>query len=175
MTKHIVGLIIFTLIVGTSVVIAGLFGYSSAPDTYTFTEHHDNHRVFKKKKRKKRCRKKRRKHRTENIEAKISQAVFDKNTNQLTTNLVLTDDVIYGDVDLHFFVKDEFGTQYLKKETISVSSNGVYENSFAWLNRLESRENLYVIPKFKVSRRSWDYQPRFDVSKATPVTLLTAE
>jgi hypothetical protein len=61
----------------------------------------------------------------------------------------------------------------LKKETISASSAiKIYENSFAWLNRLESRENLYVIPKVRISRRDWDYQPRFDASKATPVQLL---
>ena len=175
MTKHIVGLIIFTLIVGTSVVVASLFGASHAPKTYNCDKYNVKHKVYKKKKRKKKRRHEKR-HKRGHYAANMTQAIFDKGSNQLTTSLDFKNESFEGVVDFHFFVKDEFGTQYLKKETIKASSTqSVYENSFSWLNRLESRENLYVMPIAIYSNRNLDYQPRFDVSRATPVLLKMAE
>jgi hypothetical protein len=170
MTKHIVGIILFSLIVGTSVVVAGFFNVLTT-DTNSVTIK-ENYRVYKKKKRKKRCRKKRRP-REDNFQANISQAVFDKKTNQLTTSWTFQRGSNGSrDLDLHFYVKDEFGTQYLKKETITVNADqNIYENSFDWLNRLESRNNLYIVPKISKSNDNWDYRPGINSSNSVPVLL----
>lgn len=53
MTKHIVGLIIFTLIVGTSAILAGLFSYGTSTKSFTTTNYSDSYRVYKKKKKEK--------------------------------------------------------------------------------------------------------------------------
>ena len=175
MTKHIVGIILFTFIVGTSAVVAGLFDVVTSKAKSVVVK--ENYRVYKKKKRKKRCRRKRRKPHRVNVEANVAQAVYDKKLNQLTTSLVFSRNLKRSvEVDLHFFVKDEFGTQYLKKETLYASnSNNTYENSFTWFNRLESKENLYVMAKVRNSREKWDYQPGFIPSKATPVLLKSVQ
>ena len=173
MTKHIVGLIIFTLIVGTGAVIAGLFSSVTAPDADSVTVYKDSG-VYKKK-RKKRCRKKR-KPRPREISATVLQATFDQAAKKLTTEIFVNDTDVEGDLELHFFVRDAYGTQYLKKETIAVSSEeNLYENSFGWLNRLESKKNLYIVPQVKDSSSRWDYQPRFDAEKATPVLIMATD
>lgn len=166
MTKHIVGLLIFTLIVGTSAVIAGLFGYASAPEADSVTVS-ETYRVYKKKKRKKRCRKKR--PRPREVAATVVQATFDESGRTLTTEVVLGTPET-ADLELHFFVSDAYGTQYLKKETIVISSSEtLYENSFGWLDRLESKENLYVVARPRPASRGWDYPPEFDAALAVPV------
>jgi hypothetical protein len=172
MTKHIVGLIIFTLIVGTSAVIAGIFSYiTTKPNVDTVTVYEDSG-VYK---RKKRCRKKR-KPRPREISATVLQATFDAAGKKLTTEIFVSETDVESDLELHFFVKDAYGTQYLKKETITVSSEeNLYENSFGWLNRLESKENLYIVAKVKRAYSRWDYQPRFDAEKATPVLILATD
>lgn len=175
MTKHIVGLIIFTLIVGTSAIIAGLFGYVTTSEKTSVQTYNEDYRSYKKK-RKKRCRK-HRKPRPKEVSAMVSQAVFDETNKNLTTEIAFENFFeSEGEIDLHFFVQDGFGIQYLKRETIKVSSyENVYENSFGWLNRLESRENLYVVAKFKPDVES-DYSMEFfDGKNATPVLVKAAE
>jgi len=178
MTKHIVGLIIFTLIVGTSAIIAGIFGYMTTPGADSVSV--SDNLLYRIESRRHRCGRKRRKPRKprpREISATVTQATFDEASRTLTTAIDFSDsDLFDGDLELHFFVKDAYGTQYLKKETISVSdAKSVYENTFGWLNRLESRENLYVIAQVKSSDDRSDYQPSFDSGKATPVLIKVAE
>lgn len=173
MTKHIVGLILFTFIVGTTAIISGVFGSTQLPKKRTLINQKDNFKVYKKKKRKRRCRRKRPKPRLEKIEATVSQALFDKNTNQFITNIKFKNrSYAERDVDLHFFVKDKHGERYIKTETIPVStSKQQYINKFKWLRSFGSSENLYVIPTVKTLNDGWTIPPSFNVAKATPVLL----
>lgn len=61
MIKHIVGIVLFTFIVGTSAAIACLFGVVT--ERTNSVSEHKSYRVYKDKKRKKRCRKKRKRRR----------------------------------------------------------------------------------------------------------------
>lgn len=173
MTKHIVGLILFTFIVGTAAIVSGLFGNTPISKKYTVVKINDKYRVYKKKKRKKRCRKKRRHHHSPKLEATVTQALFDNSSNKFITNLKFKNDRYFErDVDLHFFVKDRHGERYIKTETIVASSGKQqYVNSFKWMKNFGSRENLYVIPTAKTLKDGWTIPPSFNVDKATPVIL----
>ncbi len=170
MTKHIIGLIIFSFIVGTSAIIAGLFSYNPVPETYTLTTYKDSYKVYKKKKRKKRCRKRR--PQPKEVSAEISQAVFDEKTNQLTTEISFKNySDSNGQLNLYFFSKDVYGTQYLKQEKIYVTEErSVYRNSFDWLTRLEFKGNLYVIPVLQTDSDSVNWV-KFDDSIAQPILI----
>lgn len=172
MTKHIVGLILFTFIVGTAAVVSGLFGNTPTPKKYTVVKSNDKYRVYKKKKRKKRCRKKRRHHHPK-LEATVSQALFDNSSNKFITSIKFKNNrYSERDVDLHFFVKDRHGERYIKTETIAVSTyQKQYVNSFKWMKNFGSRENLYVVPTAKTLNDGWTIPPSFNVNKATPVIL----
>ena len=173
MVKHIIGLIICALIVGTTVAVSrlliipfnGLLEHSCAIQIR-------QDQLYKKKKfresRKKRPQRK-------SIDTSITQAVFDKNKGILTTNVISSNDSIATKVDLHFFVKGEFQTHYLKKESITVSnSQSVYEFSFAWLTRFESWENMYVMSVPIDSIYDTNHLPSFNSSMAIPILLKSA-
>ncbi|MEZ5425217.1 MAG: hypothetical protein R2747_03025 [Pyrinomonadaceae bacterium] len=183
MTKHIVGIIIFSFIVGTSAVIGSLFYTVPGPDSVSVTET-DNY-VYKKKK-KRRCRRKKRRPRQElNGEAtiKIQQAVFNQATRKLDTRILLEredDSTEAVDVALHFFVSDKYSTRHLATEFISVSpqlfgateKGQRFSNSFSWLTDLQTRENLYVMPEVVGDRNSYlKNPPTFNPFEATAILL----
>lgn len=165
MTKHLAGIILFTFIVGSIAVIAGLF--YPVPEAKIITVR-ENFTVYKKK-RIRRCLK-RRPH-TEKSSVNLSAAIFDSSANRLTTIIDFKDDRNSdGEVDLNFFVNDKYGIRFLKTERIYVSSPvHRYTKILDWMGRLDSRENLYVIPQIHNEENDKWSSPVFNSYEAIPV------
>jgi hypothetical protein len=175
MTKHIAGLILFTFIVGTSAVVAGLF-YEAPSKTRSFSIRKD-YRSYKRKRRKRRCRKHRKPRIVERglAGAELKQALFDQSTGLLTASHgsgTALNDGRRGTLVYHFYVKDEFGTRHIRSERVW----GAFEGSkvisdFEWLSNRNSNENLYVASEYKDFRSFWKIAPKFDESNAVPVLI----
>jgi hypothetical protein len=165
MTKHLAGIILFTFIVGSSAVIAGLF--YQAPEAKIITVR-ENFTVYKKE-RIRRCLK-RRPH-NEKALVNLSAAIFDNIANRLTAIIDFEDDRnFYGEVDLNFFVNDKYGIRFLKTERIYVFSPvHRYTKILDWMGRLDSRENLYVIPQIHNEEDDKWSSPVFNSYEAIPV------
>ena len=184
MNKHIVGFILFNLIVGTSVIIAVLsynvpnFDSVVVPatsETYTRS-----------------CWKSSRKYANNLDSVKVTQAVFDGKTQQLETELFVQSNVkSFKNIKLalNFFVKDGDSTRYLATEDLSdrnMDMEAVYDfsdrritkanfhvsTSSRWLDDIGASENLYVVPQIiSNSEVRGNYTPVFSEADATPVTL----
>lgn len=183
MNKHIIGLIIFSFIVGMSAFIASFFvkmPQMPSIDPVNVSESRDyiyNGTTS--------CRKKKRKPRpkaeNEMVFAKVSQAVFNLNKKQLDTQFMLErndESVETVKVALHFFVNDKYGVQHISTEYVTLNPNfdlgdkaiTTNASSFKWLNKLESRENLYVISEVvNSSTGNYNNPPAFDSYEATAV------
>ncbi|HUF04201.1 MAG TPA: hypothetical protein VMM38_08495 [Aridibacter sp.] len=159
MTKHIIGLIIFSFIVGTSAFVAGFF-YGS-PDTAVESvyERYSETRK-KKKKRKKRCRP-HRFHDHSTASATIKSAVYDTHTGRLKTTFEFSEGTPEEFLlELQFFVLDEDGQQYIRTNTVRGSSWTLnYENSFDWILRFEQVEDLYVKAIILSKDEGWTSPP----------------
>ncbi len=183
MNKHIIGLIIFSFIVGMSAIIAGFFApMPQMPKIDSVRVSEANDYIYRGGKS---CRQKKRKPRLQNYDilasAKISQAVFNLNKRQLDTEFTVergNDSTENVNVALHFFVNDGFAVQHIKTEYVTLTPNfDMGDNaitskttSFRWLNNLESRENLYVISEVVEKAYSYSNQPPFfDASEAAAV------
>lgn len=171
--QHIVGIIIFSLIVGTSIVIGSFFIQLPEKTSVTVSDY-DSFTYRSERK----CRKKRKKRRpAEEISIKIDQAVFNTNTEKLSLGVSLegkNDLERTAKVALYFFANDKNGTRHLATEYTEVySGSSVKEfNSYNWLRNLQSHENLYIIPQIKNEYNDFSaYQPKFDESKATAIVL----
>ena len=190
MNKHIVGFILFNLIVGTSIIIAAFFyqmpKYDSVvvtpvtSETYTRSCWKSNSRFI-----------------NNTTSPKVTQAVFDSKTHELKTELFFqTDARSIEDIKLalHFFVKDSHstrfvGTENLTREKFDMTNiqniSDIYDTSerrmikaeFSgnsspdWLDDLKPRENLYVMTEFINTGMNRDYTPVFNEANATPVML----
>jgi hypothetical protein len=177
MSKHIFGFILFSLIVGISAIIYGFFALPSplVLPVYVFENQPEK---------RKSCRKETysRVERA-SVNAKVVQAVFNSNTNQLDIDLILerknslTD---YATVSLHFFAKDGAETRYLRTEKVNLTPNNKMMHSitesYDWLDDLKSRGNLYVVPQTIGDGESYQrLMPRFDETNAMPITLVGQE
>ena len=180
MTKHIAGLILFTFIIGTSAVIAGLFDYGS--DRSRSITVRENYRTYKRKKRKRRCRKHRKPRIVESrvVSVKLTQAVYDKSTGLLATAHAFSNDnyrrgtnaVVY----YHFYTNGEAGPQYLRTERIrGAYGSSNMETEFGWLADRDSNETIYIIPGYSPNHRSSIVAPRFELSNAVPVLIKETE
>jgi hypothetical protein len=185
MNKHIVGLIIFSFIVGISAIIASFFvQMPQIPTLDQVRVSGENPYIYRGHKS---CGKKKRKPRprdySELASAKVSQAVFDLDKKQLDTEFTIertNDSTETVNVALHFFVNDRYGVQSIATEFITLNPNfdigdkavTTKISSFKWLNNLESRENLYVMPEVVTNEYNYtNYPPTFDSSEATAVLL----
>lgn len=168
MTKHIAGMILFTFIVGSSAIIAGLFYEIPEANSVAVTE---NYSVYKTKEKRSYCYLRRQ--RAENASVELTQAVFNSDVSRLTTRVNFEDESnSYGVVDLHFFVNDKYGTRFLKTERIYVSTGtDEYTKILDWMGRLGSRENLFVIPEVHKDGYENLSSPTFAQSKAIPIQL----
>lgn len=179
MTKHVIGAVIFSLIVGTSALVGSLF--SDAPAATNFGTERGNY-VFKKKKKRK-CRK-RREHREDSQDlatVRISQMEFDSNSGLLNTEFLVAGNNDSGstvNVALHFFSNDNYGSQHVATEFVSLAPDFNVANtalitetaSYRWLKNLQTRENLYVVPEVTLEANTYKvYPPVLDSSKAIPV------
>jgi hypothetical protein len=172
MTKHIFGFTLFSFIVGVAIAVSGWLAFKTVtvnvfevnktpPPTY-----YCPNQKFK----------------NSDVDVKIEQAVLDVNTKQLKTFLWLNPrartDNVYDAVRLHFFVKNEKETRYLETEDIWVNSafdakKESVLSSLKWLDKLESFDNLYVVPQM-IDDGYINYKtnpPRFDSLNAAPVLL----
>ncbi len=166
MIKHIAGIVLFSFIVGSSAVIAGLFYEVPEAKTITIRE---SYSVFKKKKRKKRCRNRRSS--IENASVNLHFAKFDVDRENGFSAIIDYQNnwKSNGVVDLHFFVNDKYGTRFLKTERIYVAT-GIddYSKKMDWMGRLDSRENLYIIPEVHNAYEKWT-SPEFNIYEAVEV------
>ena len=173
MTKHIAGLILFTLIVGTSVVIADLF-YETPRTVKSFTVRGD-YRSYQKKHRKHR---RPRVFRNRLVSTGLTLAVFDTNTGRLTT-LHDAEVAAYSRnrriLVYHFYLQDEFGARHVRSERIwRTHKLPEVTTMLRWLEGRHSKENLYVISEYRNHRHTINNAPKFDPSKAVPVLIKDA-
>lgn len=176
--QHIIGIIVFSFIVGTFAIFSSIFVEIPRIDSVPVYEF--NAKTYKKKRK---C--KRRKPKSERafspVEVKIPQAVFDERTKNLTLDIFLKRQYAeFQDVyvALHYFVNDRNGTRHLATEMVSysnlLSSDRDFSNtkmvSYTWLRNLQSHENLYVIPEVSTEDYKYEnYPPIFNEYKATAI------
>lgn len=175
MNRHYIGFALFSFIIMSSGFLALLFGDLPKIEQPKFDE-------VPRFESKVRCRKS--SYRSDKKDAamvRVYQAVLDESNNLLGTDLIVkraddaTENVF---VALHFFTKDGGEARHLKTETVLVVPDFTYSDrathpvlsSFAWLENLESHENLYIIAEAtKYRKYPKTYVPSFDDEKAVAV------
>jgi len=165
MAKHIIGLILFSLIVGTSVFVAGVSNYSSSVDVAK------SYRLISKKKKKRRRRKRRCRPHHRSVTVSVNQVSFNRNSEVLSASF---DPSRYGNgvVKLHFFAKDSHGTRFLKTEHMPYAGEGIESfKETSWLSRIDRQQNIYVMAEVSRYPRTWSHQPDFDHGRATPLLI----
>lgn len=149
MKKHIVGIIIFTLIVGTSAVIFGLFGSTKVNKSFCNFKSGNELRVYKKKKRKKRRHRRHRHHNHQNMSVEISNAAYDKRSEELFVNLdVASVGYRYEEnvLPLNFYTEKDGKMIYAGTVKTNIrTSTKLIVKKIEWLNDLSDSENLYVV------------------------------
>ena len=180
MTKHIVGLILFSLIVGVSAFVAGLFAASTSDTTFTALERFENYAVDRKKRKKRRCGRHRHPHfrsyKFDSPSVTLLSAELDPGSEQFSTVASFGDVPEEFNLDLHFYVKDDYGVRFIRTETLDASSwTSNYEDTFGWLSRFPERENIFVIPEVRTLDDDFTNAPGFDVDKATQVKITVAK
>lgn len=173
MTKHIIGLTVFSFIVGVSAIVYALFNVPEiVPVSEVITTSAPHYSM------KNSCRTKSKSYKNHSI--KIKQAVLDLQTKQFSLELATPD--IDEQIALLFISKDSNGTRYITTEYVNntFAHNGVlrYSSSYNWLNKRKSHENLYVLAIFEsdtVQTRTEsidnELPPNFYLDKAVPVTV----
>lgn len=191
MNKHIVGFILFNLIVGTSLIIAAL-SYSvpkfdsvvvpATAETYTHS-----------------CWKNKSRFINNTTSPTVTQAVFDSRKHELEIEVFFQSDAKSIEdmrLALHFFVKDGDSTRFVATENLSHEKiditdtqdiSDIYDTSErrmqkaevsgtfspGWLGDLKSHENLYIVPQIVPNAPYYDgYTPVFNEANATPVTFV---
>lgn len=180
MNQNVVGVILFSVIVGIAIFVSEYFAPIPAPlPVYERPVTVDN---------KYSC-----SHRSRTVinqsipvgvaDIKVVQAVLNPQANVFNAEFLIKKENPRTEavgIALHFFVKNGRTTQYLATETITVvpdfDSRGNATDdvtaSFKWLNNFEQRNNLYVIAEPSSNyNKSKDLEPIFDESKATSVLL----
>jgi hypothetical protein len=179
MKKHVLGLGLFSFIVITAVFVYSIFNVTHVEEVFVIKniEPYESYPMPNS------CWKMKQASKGTSVsKLAVKQAVFDLQTKQFNWELTVPD--IDEPVALHFFSNDEKGARYITSERIhsKFSHNGFlkFSNSYVWLNKRKSFENLYVIAQFdsEMKNRSENYQinsnefqPKFDAAKATPVTV----
>lgn len=182
MKRHILGLALFSSIVASAIFVSWLFYNAPAPAVAPVGQEEV---VFSKSKTN--CWKDAPKANAGGVSrVKVVQAVFNQRTNQLETELQVDGKIPAGawvGVNLHFFEKEAGGTRYLTSESLSVLTESDSEktaahsviSSFEWLDRLDSRENLYVVAE-RVGGFGRKVEPSgFDAANARPVLLINGK
>lgn len=171
--QHIIGLTLFAFIVSATAVICAFFNVPEVTPVFEVK----NSPVPPTVSTRYACQTKRW---SRSIEVK--QAVFDWQTKQF--NWELATPAVDEMIELHFFSNDGKNVSYITSERVNskFSYNGFlkFSNSYSWLDKLSSPENLYVIAQFESEMKNYseNYQaygnrlaPKFDAAKATAVTV----
>ena len=162
MRKHVLGLAVFSFIVGaTAFVYAMFFGVMPITPVIETEDVSASPAV------KTSCWKMKRESEIDSL--KINQAVYNLQSKEFSWDIATprSDQMLA----LHFFSKDERGTRYIKTETINarMAQRGVlrFNNTYQWMNKLKSLDNLYVVAEFYSDTAR---HPQFDAAHATAVT-----
>ena len=179
MKKHIIGLALFSFIVGAAAIVYGFLNFPRiipvpAPEYISTTTTTTSPTS---------CWRMKRAHkefRANSIE--VRQAVLNLPTKQFNWELATPESS--EPIELHFFIKDEKGTRYITTQQVKnkFSNDGVlrFSDSYDWLNKRKSFDNLYVIAQFESEATNYNenyqvygnkFQPKFDPLKATAVTV----
>ncbi len=176
MKKHIFGLALFSFIVSAAAVVYAFFNVPEIVQVYdvvTIPQYVSTERTY--------C-DKRKRVKINSIEVK--QAVLDLQTKQFNWELATPD--VDEPISLYFFSKDTSGeTRHVATERINnkFSYNGIlkFSNSYGWLNKRKSYENLYVMAQFTPEGKTGrdgnsiffaePARPNFNAAKATAVTV----
>lgn len=174
MKQHIIGLSLFSFIVGASAVIYAVFNVPEIAPVHAIISVSEPVAVERSY-----CQKR---NNSSFKSLEIKQAVLDANTKEFNWELQVPqrDEMI----ELLFFVKDGKGARYIGSGQVHSRSarRGVlrFTNSYPWLNSLKSYGNLYVVARFESDAANYDenfevksnrFQPKFDTSAATAVTV----
>lgn len=173
MKKHIFGLAVFSFIVGAAAFVYGLFSFSEVTPFYeevSVPQYVPAERTH--------CKMK--KSNYDSIEVK--QAVFDWKTKRFYWQIDMA--TVNEPIDLMFFTKGNQGIHFINGERVgnAVSSDGVlrFSSSYDWQDKISSLENLYVIAQTASETKDYSenyqvynnkFQPKFDATKATAVTI----
>lgn len=173
MKQNIFGVILFSIIVGTAVIVSEFFVVLPIPPAIE-----EKPLVFESKSRGGKT------HRNDFGKIKLTQAVLNPKTNQLFTSLMIerpNSSADYMGLTYHFYTKEGAETRYLASETVAIrpdfnskeQANHEITPSYAWLDSLVSKNNIYVmaIPESNCFSKSQSI-PRFDELNATPVLLM---
>ncbi|MDH3492828.1 MAG: hypothetical protein OEM82_04710 [Acidobacteriota bacterium] len=165
MAKHIIGMILFSLIVGMSLFVAGVTNHSTSVDvSETYRLGHAKKK--RKRKRRKRCHPHRR-----SFEVTLNQVTFNRNSQMLSASLAPSE-LEDGIVQLHFFAQDSYGTRFLKTEYLEFAGEGIESSKpTPWLSRIDSEQNIYVMAVVSRTGRSWSVQPEFDPYRSTRLVI----
>lgn len=180
MKKHLFGVALFGLIVGTTVFIWSMFNNDSREKAYAPADYSTYAET-------KSCWKMKRNIRESKISIPvIRQALYNVKKEQIKVELISndsTDSEKKFPMIFNFFKKDASGFHYIASEQMfSVSnSNGDGEEdkisqvngSYDWLHDLDSYSNLYIAVDFapRSQFRIRNFQPEFDAHNVIPVTL----
>lgn len=162
MKKHILGLAIFSFIVGAAAIVYAVF---NVPETLLASQvipvlvvpHNDSMEKPTS------CWNMRRGSKESNLDQPvIKQAIFNLKTKQFSWELAAPNADL--PIALHLFVKDEKGTRFV--------DSFLAVDSFEWADELDSYANLYVIAeRAPTSKFDKKHPPKFDANKATAVLL----
>jgi hypothetical protein len=180
MNQNVFGMILFTFIVGTAIFVSEFFVKLPTPPAVferpatvnKYSCSHQRRTVYVSETTP-----------VGNASIKVTQAVLNQQTNQLTTDFSIkreTPNTSAVGIALHFFVKNGVTTKYWATETITVTpdfdENGKaiddVSKSFKWIGDLNLGDNLYVMAEPSLNfNRSRSIKPTFDATNATPVLL----
>ena len=162
MKKHILGLMLFSFIVGaTAFVYAVFFGVVRVVPVAGDEEVSAYPAV------KTSCWMRKKESKADFL--KVNQAVYNLQSKEFSWEIATPrkNELIA----LHFFSKDGSGMRYIETETVNaqMAQNGLlrFNNNYQWMNKLKSLDNLYVVaePYADIARH-----PHFDAANATAVT-----
>ena len=168
MKKHIFGLAVFSLIVGAAAFIYAMFNVVNVEEVFVVTNN-QTHPI-------KSCWKMKQESEKFIVNSvKVNQAILNLQTKEFSWEIATPE--TDSPISLHFFSKDGGRTRYITTEIVNdrFSRNGLlkFNNTYQWLNKRKSFNNLYVIADsdslFEIYGE--DYKPKFDAIKATAVTI----
>lgn len=168
MKKHLLGLALFSFILGTTIFVYSMFNVFNIQEVAAPNYSPNYSRPTS-------CwNMKRKVNRWNSNSPIVRQAIFDSKLKQL--NWELDTSGVNTPIVLKFFIKDEKGTRYIN--SILVPSDAYRNDSFSAtsfyeLKNLKSYENLYVVPEpvsfGEQGNKKFSFSMDFNADRATPV------
>lgn len=170
MRKHIFGIAIFTLIVGSAVLISSLFVAVPKPNFVVVEDNQINTTKTS-------CFKMKRKPQVyDSSGIKIKQAVL--NWNSKVIDWEIYEPETGASVVLHLFAKGSQGVRYIATEVMPIGSSAhnrtvKYSTVYISLNHFSLDENLYAVPELISvdDAQTKNFFPKFSEDSAAPVMI----